>query len=445
MNETSLGSEKISTLFLKIVLPSMISMVIIGLQGMIDGLFLGNYVSSNAMASVNLAQPFNQSTSAITFVLSIGASAYIGRLLGANDTKTARTVFKTAFLTILLTGVAIFFSGQFFHEQIAELLGANEILMEETAQYIKISSIFLPFFQVYILCSFMNRLLGKPHLFILGTVLSILANICFNFLFIAHLEMGVLGAAIATGLSYLVGFVVNFPTMFNKNAQINVFTGSFSFSFLLKMSYNGASEGITSISTALTTLIFNLTFMHFYGESGVAAYTIISYLAQVGTLLIFGVVDGINPIISYNFGANKKNRVKEVVFIAFVLNLVIGMFTYAIIFFCGESLIALFSDDAALISLTYSGAKLYGTLFFVCGVNILASSYFTAIGEAFNSILISSSRGIIFIILGIFVLPSLFQVTGVWLVAPFADFVTLLLTFVLRKKNTPLKITETQS
>lgn len=435
MKENSLATEKISVLFLKIVLPSMVAMVIIGIQGMIDGLFLGNFVSNNALASVNLAQPFNQTTSAITMVLSIGGTAFMGRLLGAGDIKIAKTAFKTTFYALLFSSVVIILLGQCFHTQIATALGANDILLQDTALYIQITSLFMPFFLLYILFSFVNRIIGKPHLFIIGSTLSVLFNIVFNFIFIVHFEMGIVGAAIATGCSHIVGLLVNFPPVFSKKSQVNVFEGSFDFPLLLKMAYNGSSEGITSLSTAVTTLIFNLTFMHFYGETGVASFTIISYISQVATLLIFGVVDGITPIISFNYGASAYSRVKEAVSVAFVVNLCIGIFTYCVLIFRGEALITLFtSDDLELISLTYAGAKLYGLQFFFCGTNILASSYFTAIGDALKSVIISSSRGLIFIILGIFLLPNLFGIEGVWLVAPFADFVTFFIVLSLTKK-----------
>lgn len=436
MQENNLATDNISKLFIKIVLPSMLAMVIIGAQSMIDGLFLGNFASNNAMASVNIAMPFLQLSSAIGMVISIGGTAFIGRMLGSGDEKTAKTIFKTSLITLIISGAIIFLVASLFNEQIAIILGANEVLLTDSALYIKTMSKFIPFLLIYYLLSFVNRIIGKPSLFLIGTIVSIIVNILLNYVFIAKMNLGVLGAGYATGIGQLLGFLINLPPILKKSTIVNVYEGKFDIKILLKVAYNGSSEGVTSVSMAVTTYVFNLAFMRYYGESGVSAFTIISYMAQVANMIIFGIVDGISPIISYNFGAGLNKRVKSVVLIAGIINFMIGVMTYLLIFFVGESMISLFvKDDLSLIEITYSGAKIYSTMFFVCGLNILASSYFTAIGEAFKSVLVSSSRGLIFILIGVVLLPRLMKVTGIWLVAPFADFVTFMIVMVFVKKE----------
>ncbi len=426
MKENQLGAEKISKLFFIIVIPSMIAMVVVGVQSIIGGVFLGNYVGSNAMASVNIALPYMQSVSAIGLMLSIGATAFLGRTLGASDYTKAKTIFRTAFLALLFSGVFILFVSLLFGENIAELLGANDILLDGSTTYIKTICLFTPFSFLYFLSSFVNRLIGKPHLFVIGTIVSIVVNVTLTYIFIVELSMGIRGAALASGIAHICGVAVNALPFILKSTVVNIYEGTFNWKDLVSLTYNGSSEGVTSAATAVTTWVFNLTFMHYYGESGVAAFTIICYIAQLSNSVIFGVVDGVSPIISYNYGAKFTKRVRDAVSIALICNFAIGAITYIVIFFFGEPLIGMFADgDAALVALTYSGAKLYGTMFFLCGINILASSYFTAIGDAFKSIVVSASRGLIFILVGITILPYFLEVTGVWLVAPFADLITL--------------------
>lgn len=435
--ESEMETEKISKLFIKVVIPSMIAMVIIGIQGMVDGLFLGNFVSSNAMASVNIAHPFFLSTSAIGFVISIGATAFIGRLLGAKQEKDANDVFKTALISIIFSGIFFALVGSCFSEKIANMLGADKTLIADSTAYLRIIAIGLPAFMLNILCSFVNRTTGKTHLFAIGTIAGIFVNIILNYILIVKLEFGVEGAAIATSMSHFIGFLINLKPILLKNELINIYRGSFNKDYLKKVLYNGSSEGVTSISTALTTLIFNLTFMYYYGPSGVSAYTIISYISQVVILLIFGISDGASPIISYNYGAKRYDRVRAIEKISIIANLIIGVLAYLIIFFYGENLIALFAKgDTELIKSAYNGAKLYGVMFFMCGVNIFASAYFTSIGDALKSVIVSASRGIIFILAGIFILPNIFGVNGVWIVSPFADLITFIIVLImLRKKS----------
>lgn len=439
-NEINLGTEKIHTLFIKIVIPSIIAMLIIGAQGMIDGLFLGSYVNSNAMASVNITIPFSQIAGGLGMIISIGGTSYIGRMLGAENIETAESIFKTAFITLLVGAFIFLLIGLFFSYEISLLLGANEILLEGSSTYIKIQSLFLPFLLIYFLASFSNRIIGKPQLFLIGTLTSIVANILLNFLLIAVLDLKILGAGLATGISYTIGFLINIPPLLNRNSLLNIYKGKFNFTLLKKMFLNGSSEGITSMSQAVSALVFNLTFMHYYGELGVSAFTIISYVAMMSNLIMFGLVDGVSPIISYNFGANLNDRVKQIFNISLIINIAIGIISYIFILLCGETLIGFYAKgNTELIELTYAGAKIYGISFLICGVNILVSSYFTAIGEALKSVIVSASRGLIFILIGISTLPYLFGVTGVWLVSPFSDLITLFISFILLKKVSLLK------
>lgn len=436
MQESILETEKIPKLFIKYVIPSMIAMVIMGVQGMIDGLFLGNYVGSNAMASVNIAMPFIYGASAINFVISVGATAFIGRLLGEKNATDAKTVFKTALISLTSCSTFLMIFGTLFSTQIASSLGADASLLQNSSVYIKIVSLSFVTQSLYILFSFINRVTAKTYLFVIATTAGIICNVTLNYIFLVKFNMGITGAAIATAISNSIGFFINIPPMLSKKSQLNIYDGNFSNDFLKKMIFNGASEGVTSISTSITTLIFNLTFMHYYGPIGVSAFTIISYISQLGTLMIFGIADSASPIISVNFGAKKQQRVKELIKLSVLTSFAIGIMLYLIIFFKGEMLIGFFADqDLNLIQMTYNGARLYGLMFFMCGINMISSAYFTAVGNAVKSMLISASRGLIFILIGVLVLPSLFGVTGVWLVAPFADLITLFIVIFMFRYN----------
>lgn len=431
LSDQSLGTDSIKTLFAKIVIPSILAMVIMGIQGMIDGMFLGNFIGPNAMASANIASPFLQIIMGVTMVISIGGTAFIGRTLGAGDENTAKNIFKSCFYSLCVASFLAVVIGLLWSSPIAIALGASPILLEDTSNYIRVIGLFAPFVMLYLLFSFTNRAIGKPELLLISSVACVVGNLCLNYLFIVVLEWEITGAALATGASYSIGFFINLPSMLQKNSVVNVFLGKFSLDLLLKLAYNGSSEGMTSVATAVTTLVFNLTFMEFYGESGVAAFTIVNYIGQFATLLMFGMADGVTPIISYNYGANQKDRVKSVMKIAVIGNFSIGVLAYAVLFFLGEDLIGLYANqDQALLDMTYQGAKIYGISFLMSGFNILISTYFTALGDALQSVVVSMCRGLLFILVGVFTLPHFFQVTGVWMVTPFADLITIFISIV---------------
>lgn len=430
------GTQSIGNLFAKVVIPSIIAMVIMGAQGIIDGLFLGNFIGPNAMASANIAMPVTQISMAFAMVIGIGGTAFIGRCLGENDIEKARDIFKSCYIAVIVMSVIVVILGLFFSRNLAIIFGANEVLIDGTTDYIRIITLLAPTTLFYILFSFANRVIGKPHLFLLGSIAGVVSNIIFNYIFIVLLELGMTGAALATSLSFTMGFLINIEPMVNKKTVINIFEGEFDFSLLKKALYNGSSEGITGVATGVTVLVFNLTFMHFYGESGVSAFTIVSYIAQFTSMVMFGMADGVTPILSYNFGAGNKERIKKVMVTSIIGNTIMGIMSFLGVIFLGETLIGFFAKgDIELIELTYSGAKIYAISFLLCGFNIVVSSYFTAKGDALKSVMVSSSRGLTFILIGIFTLPWIWDVTGVWLVAPFADIMCVFVSiFVLTRK-----------
>lgn len=196
--ENILGTEKISKLFVKFSLPAIMAMVINGMQTIIDGIFLGNFVGSNAMASVSLVQPFTQLIIGSSMIISIGALSFIGRSLGEGKITQAQNIFKTAFILMTIISAIITFIGLFFHKNIAIVLGANEVLLDGVATYIKTFAAFAIPTSLMLLLGFIDRVIERPDLYLKGTLLSVLTNVVLNYVLIKELQLGIQGAAIAT-------------------------------------------------------------------------------------------------------------------------------------------------------------------------------------------------------------------------------------------------------
>lgn len=441
MSENILGTEKISKLFIKFSIPAMISMVIAGIQPIIDGIFLGNFVGQNAMASVNIVQPFMQVIIGFSMIISVGSLSFIGRSLGEGKKEESQNVFKTAFILITIISLAILLVGRLFSKEIAILLGANEVLLEGVSTYVKTISIFAPLMCLMFLFGFINRVVGKPELYLKGMILSLIVNASLDFILIKQLSLEIKGAAFATGIAYVAAFCVVVSPMLNKKNIVNVFSGKFDKSVIIPMAYNGSSEGVTSIATATTAYVFNMTFMKIAGEAGVAAFTTINYISQFGTLIMFGISDGITPILSYNYGNKKNDRLDDTLKLALKINLAVGVILFFTLFGFGEQLVSVFSKgNEEVLNLAVNGSKIYALSFLLCGFNIINSGYFTAIGDAKASIIIAASRGIVFTILGINILPMIVGMNGVWLTVPFAECMTFIIGMYLVKKNNNLGI-----
>lgn len=435
MTENILGTEKISKLFLKFSIPAIIAMLISGMQTVVDGIFVGNFIGSNAMASISIGAPFIQVVIGFSMLISVGALSYMGRSLGEENKDLTKDIFKTSVILLSIVSLILSVLGFIFSQNIASLLGANEVLIENVSIYIKILSICVLPMSLAFLFGFSDRLVEKPDLYFKGMILSLIVNITLNFILIKVLNFGIAGAALATGISYSSVFFIVLGPMINKENIINIFVGKFNKQTLIPVIYNGSSEAIGAVASAISAYLFNMAFITIIGESGVAAFTSINYVAQLGTLIVFGIADGIGSILSYNYGAKNFNRVKRTLRLSIKISLFIGVLTFLILFFFSKNLVSLFiSSNKEILEIAIAGSKIYAFAFLLNGFNTIASSYFTAIGYAKESVIIASCRGLVFIILGISLLPRLFEINGIWLTVPFAEILTLFVSYRLITK-----------
>lgn len=252
MEKNILGTERISKLFLKFCIPAIVSMVIAGAQTIIDGIFLGNYVGQNALASVNIVQPFMQLIIGISMIISVGSLSFIGRSLGEGKVEEARDIFKTATVSIFLSAVLILVFGVSLSGSIARVLGANDVLVDGVSSYVGTISLFAPIMALMFLFGFINRVVGKPELYLKGMMLSVAMNISLDYMLIKVMGLGIRGAAFATGLSYLAAFFVVMLPMLDRKNTVNVFCGKFRKDLVFPMVYNGSSEGVISAASATT-------------------------------------------------------------------------------------------------------------------------------------------------------------------------------------------------
>lgn len=443
MQDNVLGTEKISKLFIKFSIPAILSLTIAGVQTMVDGIFLGNFVGTNAMASVNIAAPFMQLMIGMNLIIGIGGASYIGRSLGEGQVKRAQDIFKSACLFMIGLSIVILVLGFTFSHQLASFLGANDVLLADSSTYIKILALFAPFIGLSFILGVFVRCIGKPNVYLISSVASLFANIILNYVLIKQLKLGIVGAPIATGLSFTTSFLIAAIPFIKKSAVLNFFTGKFNWKLTGQLLYNGSSEGVSSLATAISTFVFNMAFMRIAGEVGVSAFTAIGYISLFASLIVVGVSAGIGPVISYNYGAQLHDRVKQMMNISCKMAIIMGSALVVLIFLFGKYLIMMFvSDNQAVLDLALHGSKMYAFTFFFNGLNILFSGYFTSIGDALSSIIVAVCRGMIFILLGISILPQFIGISGVWMTVPVAEVLTLLVVIFLFKKGNLKKAPE---
>lgn len=373
---------------------------------------------------------------AYALIISVGAQSIIGINLGKDDKEKSQNIFRTALILLIIISLIVTIFGIFFSKNIAAFLGANEVLIEDASTYIKTISYFIIFISLMFLFETVVRTIGKPNISLISMIIAVFLNVILDYLLINKFNLGIKGASLATGISYSLAFFINIIPFLNKKSAINVYKGKFDKSTLFPMIYNGSSEGVSSISNALSMFLFNTALMKIAGENGIASFSIINYIAQVGYMVLFGIADGVRPIISYNFGAENNHRVNKILNSSVIVNIAIGAIICIVMVVFSKPLINIFlKDGKEVLEMATIGAKIYGIAFLFNGINILISSYFTAIDDPKSSIIIAMSRGIVFIFVGIVILPYIFGVNGIWMTIVFAELITILLCFKLLNKE----------
>ena len=435
--EKLLLTGEIPRLFMKYALPGVAGLLFLGIQSVIDGIVLGRFVGANALASVNLVLPCYSLISAFAIVMGIGGQTLVSISLGRGDKQEANNALRSVFVFLLgmsvVVSLVIFLSAG----KIASFLGANEVLLPDAVHYIRALVPFFPLLCAMFFGDYIIKAMGHPLYATSVMGMTVVLNIVLDLVFVAVLGWGVMGAGLATGIAFTMGACFNVPRLFSRHEVVAVQRGRYDRRLVWNSFYNGSSEGMSELSVAITVFLFNITMMRYLGESGVAAFTAINYILFIGTTVFLGISDGIIPIIGYNYGARQQERIKSILKLAARTNSLIGIGLFLLLLLFGEQVIGLFFKDhgSEAFEIASRGVSIYCFAFLLCGLNILASSYFTAIGNAKISIIISALRGLVFVGIGILVLPAVFGIDAIWYDVPIAEICTLSVSFWLVRRS----------
>ena len=417
---------------IKFAFPSMVMMVFMGLYTIIDTIFVARFVDTNALSSINIVCPVINIIVGLGTMLATGGSAIVAKKMGSGKADEARSNFTLIVITGIITGLVITVIGLLFLDEIVWGLGASEILFPYCKDYLTIQLIFVVGNIMQVLYQNLFVTAGKPTLGLILSVLAGLANIVFDYIFIVLLHMGIKGAALGTGIGYMIPTVIGTIFFLTGRSELHFCKPKMDAAVLLKSCSNGASEMVSQLSTAVTTFLFNATMMKLLGEDGVAAITVIIYSQFLLTTLYIGFSMGVAPIISYNYGSENIKQLKKVVRICFCFILVISVFVFLLSLFAGENIAQIFAENNEnVFEITKRGFSIFSFGFLFSGCNIFASALFTALSNGKASATISFLRTFGFIMIFLLVLPRFLEITGVWLAIPIAEQLTLMLTIYL--------------
>ena len=420
---------------LRFVLPSIGMMIFTSIYGIVDGFFVSNYVGKTEFAAVNLIMPFPMMLGAFGFMIGTGGTALVSMTMGQGKKQEANEIFSMLIKVLIIVGIALSILGIVFIKEIAIFLGATEDMLEHCVTYGAIlMATMTPFMLTNTFQSFLVTA-EKPDLGLKITVAAGVTNIILDYLFIGVFRWGLVGAASATGISQLVGGVL--PLIYftcENDSLLRLVRTKINFRHLGKTCFNGSSELMTNVSLSLVNMLYNLQLMKYAGENGVAAYGVIMYVNFVFVGVFIGYAFGSAPIIGYNYGAGNKEELKNVYKKSLLFNLVSGIGMCIIAILTSGILAGIFVGyDAELYEMTKRGFAIYSISFVVMGLNIYASSFFTALGNGLISAILSFLRTFLFQLVCVLVLPLIFDLDGIWLAIVAAEGMALVLSFVMLK------------
>lgn len=396
------------------------------LYTIIDGIFVSRLVGSNALSAVNIVYPVISLLIACGIMLSTGGSAIVARQMGEKREQEARENFSLLTVVSVAVGIVIMVAGLLFLEPLCRLLGGTPLIMEDCKIYLGVLLGFGPLTMLQMLFQVFFVTAGKPGLGLGLTISGGVVNMVLDYVFMGPMEMGVLGAALATGLGQAIMAVAGVGYFFWVKESLYFVKPVFRGNMLLQSCGNGSSEMVSNLSTAVVTFLFNVTMMELVGEDGVAAITIVLYGQFLFTALYLGFSMGVGPVFSFNYGNKNHVQLKRIYKICkwFIVFSSVAILAVALIF--SEPIVRIFTGEANhTYALAVEGQFLFSFNYLFAGINIFASAFFTALSNGKISAIISFCRTFVFIVASIVLLPRIMGITGVWLAVPLAELVTM--------------------
>ncbi len=408
---------------MKFTLPTIIMMIFTSIYGVVDGIFVSNCVGSDAFAAVNLIMPAIMILGTVGFMIGTGGSALVSKTIGEGDKEKANRFFSMLIYLLTIVGFVLTILGVILIAPMAKLLGADESMLQDCIVYGRTLLMFLvPFclqnaFQSFLIVA------EKPTFGLIISIVSGISNMILDFLLIYVFKMGVFGAALATGISQVIGVIIPLVYFIKKKNHILQFTKTkFELKPIMQSCANGSSEMLTNLSMSLVNMLFNMQLMKYIGSDGVVAFGIIMYVGFIFSGTYLGYSIGSAPIVGYHYGAENKDELKSLFKKSIILIAVTSLVMTGLAEILSKLLASIFvSYDESLLRITTTAIRLFSTSYIISGFNIFASSFFTALNNGVVSAAISFMRTLVFQIIMIYLLPVIWGINGLWLAVTFAE------------------------
>lgn len=419
-------------------LPTIIMMVFMSLYTMVDGIFVANFVSPTALAGLNLVIPALNVLASAAVLISTGGSVVISRKLGEGKDQEAKEDLSSIVLLTVLFGAVITVLGLVFADPVLRLLGTTDLLYPVAYDYYSMLALFMVPCLLQVQFQYFFVAAGAPSLGLACVVAGGVSNVVLDYVFIVPLDMGIRGAALATGIGYSIPAVVGIGWFFfNRNGMLSFTIPRIRLKTLKECVVNGFGSMIINVAGGVVTWLFNRTIVIYLHEIGISAATIVLYARFMLSSVLSGYSSGVAPVISFNYGRKDSEQVRFLFRTSLKAVLIGSAIVCLASVFLRDAIVALFaSGEPELAELARRGIFLFAFSYLFSGVNTFSATLFSALNSGKTSAFMACMNTFVFLVAAMFTLPKLgLGADGVWLAVPAAELLSLCLSVFLLRKN----------
>lgn len=439
----TLKDGNIKSLLLKYSIPAIISMLVSALYNVVDRIYIGNMpeVGTLAITGVGVTLPLANIVLAFSMLIGIGATANISIKLGEDKKRDAEKIVGHIITLSMILGIGITILGTLFMEPILKNFGASDITFKYAKDYISIILYGTVFNIMGYALNNIIRADGSPKICSAIMVFSCLVNIILDPIFIFVLNLGVKGAAYATIFSQIVTLVLSYAYFKSKRSDLKIKKEYFSLELnIIKLILSiGISPFVMQLATSMVQVINNNALKTYGGDLAIGAMTTVNAVALLCFMPVYGISQGAQPVIGYNYGAKQFDRMKE----ALKISMGVGTLIFFVILFFIESfpitIVKMFNNDPTIIKMSVEGMRIYLIAMPAIGLAMAGSNYFLAVGKGKIAMFLSLLRQVILLIPLITICSKLLGLRGIWLAQPIADTISSVITVIMLKRNLPKK------
>ena len=418
------------------IFPALGGLFVTYLYNVVDGIFVGQGVGPAALGAVNIGVPFITFVVAIAAMFPMGGATVVAIRIGREDKDGANCAFMTALSLTLLLSVILTIIGMLFSQQIVDLSGASRLSTEMR----KMSTDYLFYYSAFSVPMLMSTCLsvfvrndGSPTLSFVVMCVGAAANIFMDWLFIFPLNMGVIGAAIASGLGQVFSLIVLLSHFIRKKGELRIKLFKVDFSLVRKISKRGVPEAVTQLTTPVTALCYNLVLARMIGDIGISTFSVLSFIYSLANAILSGVAQGLQPLWGHCYGKRDTEEMGWYFRCGIIINSILSILIYGLLFLFDEPVICIFNRDTELVQTASAALPIFSLSFIPMALNLIYTAYLFSTKRTEAADIIAISRGIVMKALAIFCVPMIWGSNAIW-IAPFiAEIVTLVFAVGLNK------------